>query len=186
MAWGVPLKNSELLLHGCLLLVASWAQRGSRVLPWLLLQRSIRPLEKPALPVQLHHFVNLSHKPLRTKRQSGLSVQQTGRQMSSRGIAKSIFSSGFTIGLKSRGSQKTQNKSIGRRWWGALVKDCRILDRTLVKLCSHRISSNRILIEFRLPASSPALIDFVLLPFLCPLSATKPKATWTSVCNTMG
>lgn len=68
---------------------------------------------------------------------------------------------------------------------------CRVLDRTFgqgqtLQPGPHGIPSNRILVEFGLPAPGPALSYLILLLFFCPLSATEPKATWTSVCNTMG
>lgn len=119
MAWVVPLRSSELLHHGYLLLMASWAHRGSRVLPLLLLQRSIGPLEKPAQPGQLHCLVNLSH----TENYKAEWFLCAAGKWAAERLSKCIFCSQFAIGLEGKGSQKTRNKSIGRRWWRALIKD---------------------------------------------------------------
>lgn len=120
-----------------------------------------------------------------------LCSRQVGRWTAER-LPKFIFSSGFATGLEDKGSQKTQSKNSGRRWWRALVEDVagfwtEPLDR--VKLCSQVLTGSQatvMLIEFRLPAPGPALSYLILLLFFCPLSGTEPKATWTSVCNTMG
>jgi len=79
--------------------------------------------------------VNLSHKPMRTTGQSGLSLEQAGREAAER-LHRSIFPSGFAITLGRQG--KSENRK--QRHWKEVVESfsqrwCRVLDRALAELC---------------------------------------------------